>query len=99
MNGDVANGYETMQFLCTAIKAINGNVENAEALLDAIHKTKIKGVCSTSVSVDAVGNNVIRDFFVRRVERKDGVLKNVVIDVLPQVHQPPQGTTLMPGKS
>ncbi len=99
MNGDVANGYETMEFLCTAIKAINGNVENAEALLKALHETKIKGVCSSSVSIDTVGNNVIRDFFVRRVEKKDGVLKNVVIDVLPQVHQPPQGTTLMPGKS
>jgi len=99
MNLDVANGYETMEFLCTAIKAIDGNVENAEALLKALHETKIKGVCSSSVSIDAVGNNAVRDFFVRRVEKKDGVLKNVVIDVLPQLHQPPQGTALMPGKS
>ena len=37
MNGDVANGYETMKFLCTAIKAIDGNVENADALLNALH--------------------------------------------------------------
>ena len=99
MNTDVADGYETMEFLCAAIKAINGNVENTEALLKALHETKIKGVCSSSISVDGVGNNVIRDFFIRRVDKKDGVLKNVVIDVIPQAHQPPQGTALMPGKS
>jgi branched-chain amino acid transport system substrate-binding protein len=98
INGDVANGYETMKFLCTAIKAIDGNAENADALLNALHTTKIKGICSSSVSIDATGN-AIRDFLIRRVEKKDGVVKNVVIDVLPQTHQPPQGTTLMPGKS
>jgi len=47
--------------------------------------------------VDANGN-VIRDFLIRQVQKKDGVVKNVVIHVIPQCHQPPQGYTLMPGK-
>lgn len=98
MNGDVAIGYESMKFLCTALEAINGNVENTEAFLKAMHDTKIKGICSSSISVDANGN-VIRDFLVRQVQRKNGVVKNVVLNGFPQVHQPPQGTAVMPGKS
>ena len=62
-----------------------------------MHATKIKGVESTSISVDANGN-VIRDFFIRQVQKKDGVVKNVVLDVIPQTQQPPEGYTVMPGK-
>ena len=97
MNGDVAVGYDSMKFLCTAINAIHGNVEDTEAFLKALRETKIKGICSSSISVDANGN-VIRDFLIRQVQKKDGVVKNVVLQVIPQCHQPPQGYTLMPGK-
>jgi hypothetical protein len=62
-----------------------------------MHNTKIKGVVSSAVSVDANGN-VVRDFLILQVQKKDGVIKNVVLDVIPQVHQPPQGYTVMPGK-
>jgi ABC-type branched-subunit amino acid transport system substrate-binding protein len=98
MNSDVAIGYESMKFLCTALSAIGGNVEDTETFLKAMHETKIKGLCSSSLSLDANGN-VIRDFLVRQVQKKDGFVKNVMLNVLPQVHQPPPGTTLMPGKS
>jgi branched-chain amino acid transport system substrate-binding protein len=91
-------GYESMKFLCTALEKIKGNVEDTEAVLKVLHETKIKGLCSSSVSIDDVGNNAIRDFFIREVQKKDGVVKNVVLNTIPQVHQPPQGYTLMPGK-
>jgi branched-chain amino acid transport system substrate-binding protein len=97
MNGDVAIGYDSMKFLCTVLNAINGNVEDTEAFLKALRETKIKGICSNAISVDPNGN-VIRDFLIRQVQKKDGVVKNVVISVIPQAHQPPQGYTLMPGK-
>jgi branched-chain amino acid transport system substrate-binding protein len=97
MNIDTATGYEAMKFLCTALAAIGGNVEDTEAFLKAMHTAKMKGIVSSSVSVDANGN-VVRDFLIRQVQKKDGVVKNVVLDVLPQVHQPPQGYTVMPGK-
>jgi branched-chain amino acid transport system substrate-binding protein len=97
MNSDVAIGYEGMKFVCTALESIRGNVEDTEAFLKAMHNTKIKGVVSSAVSVDANGN-VVRDFLIRQVQKKDGVIKNVVLDVIPQVHQPPQGYTVMPGK-
>ena len=97
MNTDVATGYEGMKFVCTALESIQGKAEDTEAFLKAMHTTKFKGVESTSISLDANGN-VIRDFFIRQVQKKDGVIKNVVVDVIPQVHQPPQGYTVMPGK-
>ncbi len=97
MNSDVASGYEGMKFICTALGAIRGKVEDTEAFLKAMHDTKIKGVVSSAVSVDANGN-VVRDFLILQVQKKDGVVKNVVLDVFPQVHQPPQGYTVMPGK-
>lgn len=97
MNADVSIGYEAMKFILTALSSIKGNVEDQEAFLKAMHKTKIKGICSSSISVDANGN-VIRDFFIRQVQKKDGVVKNVVIDVIRQTRQPPEGYTAMPGK-
>jgi branched-chain amino acid transport system substrate-binding protein len=97
MNCDVAIGYESMKFIGTALAAIKGNVEDTEAFMKAMHATKMKGVNSTSISVDANGN-VVRDFFIRQVQKKDGVIKNVVLDVIPQVQQPPEGSTVMPGK-
>ena len=97
MSLDVATGYEGMKFICTALAAIKGNVEDTEAFLKAMHTTKIKGVMGGTVSVDENGN-VVRDFLIRQVQKKDGVVKNVVLDVIPQVHQPPQGYTVMPGK-
>ena len=97
MNSDVAVGYESMKFICTALESIGGNAEDTEAFLKAMKNTKIKGLCSSSISVDENGN-VVRDWIIRRVKKVDGAVKNVVLDVIPQLHQPPQGTTVMPGR-
>jgi branched-chain amino acid transport system substrate-binding protein len=94
---DVATGYEGMKFVCKALDAIGGKVEDTEAFLKAMHTTKMKGLVSSAVSVDENGN-AVRDFVIRQVQKKDGVIKNVVLDVIRQVHQPPQGYTIMPGK-
>jgi branched-chain amino acid transport system substrate-binding protein len=96
-NNQAALGYESMKFLCSALETIKGNAEDTEAFLKAMHETKIKGTCSSSISIDANGN-AIRDFYIREVQKKDGVVKNVVLQTIPQVRQPPQGYTLMPGK-
>ncbi len=92
-----AAGYDAMKFIWTALNSIKGNVEDTEAFLKAMHSTKIKGLCSSSISVDANGS-VIRDVLILQVQKKEGVVKNVVLHVIPQVKQPPQGYTIMPGK-
>lgn len=97
VQNESAAGYDAIKFLCAALEAINGNVEDTEAFLRAMHKIKIKGLCSSSISIDANGN-VIRDILINQVQKKDDVVKNVVLQVIPQVHQPPQGYSIMPGK-
>jgi len=97
MNTDVSVGYDSMKFIVTALESIGGNAEDTEAFLKAMHNTKMKGVVSSSMSVDANGN-VIRDVLIRQVQKKDGVIKNVVVDVFPQLRQPPEGYTVMPRK-
>jgi len=97
MNTDVSVGYDSMRFIVAALESIGGNAEDTEAFLKAMHTIKTKGVVSSSISVDANGN-VIRDAFIRQIQKKNGVIKNVVLDVYPQVRQPPEGYTIMPRK-
>ncbi len=97
MNSNAATGYEAMKFVWTALNAIHGNIEDTEVFLKAMHTTTMKGLMGDSVSVDANGN-AVRDILIRQVQKKDGVVQNVVLDVIPQVHQPPQGYTVMPGR-
>ncbi len=97
MSANADTGYEAMKFICTALAAVGGNVEDTEAFLKAMHSVKIKGLMGTTVSTDENGN-VIRDVLIRQVQKKDGLIQNVVIDVVPQAKQPPQGGAIMPGK-
>jgi branched-chain amino acid transport system substrate-binding protein len=97
MNTDVSVGYDSMRFIVAALETIGGNVEDTEAFLKSMQNTKTKGVVSSSISVDANGN-VIRDALMRQIQKKDGVIQNVVLDVYPQVKQPPEGYTVMPRK-
>jgi branched-chain amino acid transport system substrate-binding protein len=97
MNTDVSVGYEGMKFIVSALESIGGNIEDTEAFLKAMHTIKIKGIVSPTISVDENGN-VIRDALIRQIQKKDGVIKNVVLDVLPQVRQQPEGYTVMPRK-
>ena len=93
----VEMAYTTGLYAKTALDAIKGNAEDTESFLKAMHQIKIKGICSSFISVDSNGN-VIRDFFIREVQKKDSIVKNVVLRTFPQVQQPPQGFALMPGK-
>lgn len=96
INDNLPMAYDSMKFIRTSLEAIGGNVEDTEAFLQAMHKTKVKSV-SGWISLDENGN-VIRDTLIRQIQKVNGKVQNVVIDVISQVHQPPQGMTLMPGK-
>jgi branched-chain amino acid transport system substrate-binding protein len=96
INDHVPMGYDSMKFLCTALETIGGNIEDTEAFLQAMHKVKIKGTSGWMI-LDKNGN-VIRDALIRQVQKVGGKVQNVVIGIIPQIPQPPQGTTIMPGK-
>jgi len=78
--------YTTGRWLEAAIRRINGDVENKQALLDAIRKVEIFSAPRGPVRLDKY-QNVIQNVYVRRVEKVGGTLKNVVIFTYPNVSQ------------
>jgi len=97
INDHVPMGYDSMKFICTALESIGGNIEDTEAFINAMRKVKIKGT-SGWMSLDENGN-IIRDVLIRQIKKVGNKVQNVVMGVIPQVKQPPQGYTLMPDKA
>lgn len=69
------------------MKAVNGNVEDREALLAALRKVEIADAPRGPVKLDPQGNP-IQSVYIRKIERnKDGELQNTVIVTIPAVSQ------------
>ena len=77
--------YVNAAVLETALNAIKGKVEDKQALMKALRGVSA-GTARGPVSFDSYGN-VVGDVFIRRVERKDGRLVNVVERVYDKVSQ------------
>ena len=77
--------YVNAAVLETALTAINGKIEDKPALMKALRSVKAATVRGP-VAFDTYGN-VVGDVFIRRVERKDGRLVNVVERVYDNVSQ------------
>jgi branched-chain amino acid transport system substrate-binding protein len=79
--------YTSGRWINEAVKAVNGNVEDREALLAALRKVELADTPRGPVKLDASGNPV-QNVYIRRVERnKDGELQNTVILTMPAVSQ------------
>jgi branched-chain amino acid transport system substrate-binding protein len=79
--------YTSGRWIHEAVKALNGNVEDREALLGALRKVEIADTPRGSVKLDAAGNPV-QNVYIRKVERnKDGELQNTVLVTIPAVSQ------------
>ena len=79
--------YTSGRWIHEAVKALNGNVEDREALLAALRKVEITDAVRGPVKLDANGNP-IQNVYIRKVERnKDGELQNTVILTIPAVSQ------------
>ncbi len=78
--------YTTGRWLEAAVRRTRGNVENKQALLDAIRNVEIFSAPRGPVRLDKY-QNVIQNVYVRRVEKVGGTLKNVVIFTYPNVSQ------------
>lgn len=77
--------YVNAAVLETALTAINGRIEDKPALMKALRGVKAATVRGP-VAFDTYGN-VVGDVFIRRVERKEGRLVNVVERVYDNVSQ------------
>lgn len=93
-NDYAEGGYTGMMVVCTALEKIGGNVEDTDGFLKALSHIKMKAPMGW-ISFDK-NQNVIKDVQIRRVEKVGDTIKNVVLEVIPQVHQPPKHYTIHP---
>jgi len=77
--------YVNAAVLDAALKSINGNLSNKDALMAALKKTNVP-TARGPVTFDSYGN-VVGDGYIRKVERKDGRLVNVVTKTYTNVSQ------------
>ncbi len=72
------NTYSGAQFIYEALVSLRGNVENREAFLAALRRVEIPDAPRGPVKLDAYANP-IQNVYVRKVERKGGLLQNTVL--------------------
>jgi branched-chain amino acid transport system substrate-binding protein len=77
--------YTNGAVLETAIKAVNGKVEDTQAFMHALRNAKAD-TCRGPVSFDDYGN-VVGNVYIRKVTRKEGRLVNSIIKTYPNVSQ------------
>jgi len=78
--------YTGGKWLIAAINAIDGRVEDRQALVKALKRVKPEGLPRGPVELDEYGNP-IENVYIRRVDRVNGQLQNTVIDTFPRVSQ------------
>ena len=78
--------YLAGMFLEQAAKAVDGKVEDKQALMKALRSVNLADSPLGPVKVDEYGNPIF-NIYIRRVERMDGRLMNKVIHTYPAVSQ------------
>jgi branched-chain amino acid transport system substrate-binding protein len=69
-----------------ALKATGGRTDDEAALMAALRAVRLTDTPMGPIHFDHLGN-VVADTFVRKVEKRDGKLVNVIIKTYPQVSQ------------
>ena len=81
-----AGTYTAGLFLEDALKAINGRFEDSAAFVRALHSVRLARGPMGPIRVDEYGKPIL-NIYIRKVERKDGVLVNTIVDTVPDVGQ------------
>jgi branched-chain amino acid transport system substrate-binding protein len=81
-----AETFVSCEVLEHAVKAINGKVEDKDALIKALKEAKVPDTIRGPVSFDEYGN-VVGNSYIRKVEKKDGKYVNTVVKTYPNVSQ------------
>jgi branched-chain amino acid transport system substrate-binding protein len=78
--------YMACQFLNNALEQVKGNTDDKAALMKALRNVNIPDSPYGPVKLDKYGQPVL-DITIRKVEKKDGQLRNTVIKTYPAVSQ------------
>jgi branched-chain amino acid transport system substrate-binding protein len=93
-DGFACQGYDTAEVIVRAVKAVSGNTQDKDKLVDAIAKQEFDSPRGR-FRFDPKTHNVIQPFiYVREVKEVAGGLNNVVIDRIANVTDPGTGCTL-----
>ena len=93
-DGFACQGYDTAEVIVRALRAVNGNTQDKDKLVDAIAKTEFDSPRGR-FRFDPKTHNVIQPFiYVREVKEVAGGLDNVPIDKIADVRDPGTGCTL-----
>ncbi len=93
-DGFACQGYDTAEVIIRALKAVNGNTQDKDKLVDAIAKVEFDSPRGR-FKFDPKTHNVIQPFiYVREVREVYGGLNNVPIDKVANVADPGTGCTL-----
>ncbi len=93
-DGFACQGYDTAEVIVRALKAVNGNTQDKDKLVDAIAKTEFDSPRGR-FRFDPKTHNVIQPFiYVREVKEVAGGLNNVPIDKIADVRDPGTACTL-----
>ncbi len=93
-DGFACQGYDTAEVIVRALKAVNGNTQDKDKLVDAIARTEFDSPRGR-FRFDPKTHNVIQPFiYVREVREVAGGLDNVPIDKVADVRDPGTGCTL-----
>ena len=93
-DGFACQGYDTAEVIVRALKAVNGNTQDKDKLVDAIAKVEFDSPRGR-FRFDPKTHNVIQPYiYVREVREVFGGLNNVPIDKVADVRDPGTGCTL-----
>ena len=93
-DGFACQGYDTAEVIVRALKAVNGNTQDKDKLVEAIAKVEFDSPRGR-FRFDPKTHNVIQPFiYIREVREVAGGLDNVPIDKVADVRDPGTGCTL-----
>jgi branched-chain amino acid transport system substrate-binding protein len=93
-DGFACQGYDTAEVIVRALKAVNGNTQDKDRLVDAITKVEFDSPRGR-FRFDPKTHNVVQPFiYIREVREVYGGLNNVPIDKVANVADPGTGCTL-----
>ncbi|HSE94676.1 MAG TPA: ABC transporter substrate-binding protein [Methylomirabilota bacterium] len=93
-DGFACQGYDTAEVIVRALKAVNGNTQDKDKLVDAIAKVEFDSPRGR-FRFDPKTHNVVQPFiYVREVREVFGGLNNVPIDKVADIRDPGTGCTL-----
>ena len=93
-DGFACQGYDTAEVIVRAVKAVNGNTQDKDKLVDAIAKVEFDSPRGR-FRFDPKTHNVIQPYiYIREVREVSGGLNNVPIDKVADVRDPGTGCTL-----